>query len=203
MEHRKRTILQPPDRRLQLLNAATWVFARRGYRHTGVSEIIARAGVARGTFYLYFESKHQIFLAILSAFHDQVAEALDRMAAHPATPADARRSLAADCTGWLQLFAAHRDAAIVVLREAPAIDARFEQSLLELRQTSLDHFAARFRHLQALRLASAEPSPELLARLQLGMFDEVIDTYVLRESDADLDAIAESLAAFIWKAISR
>ena len=125
------------------------------------------------------------------------------MAANPATPADARRSLAADCSGWLQLFAAHRDAAIVVLREAPAIDARFEQSLLELRQTSLDHFAARFRDLQALRLASAELSPELLARLQLGMFDEVINTYVLRESDADLDAIAESLAAFIWKRISR
>ncbi len=202
MTPRKRTVLQPADRRLQLLNAATWVFARRGYRHTGVSEIITRAGVARGTFYLYFESKHQIFLAVLSAFHDQVAEALDRMAAHPA-PVDARRSLAADCTSWLQLFAAHRDAAIVVLREAPAIDPRFEQSLLELRQTALDHFAARFRHLQELRLAGAEPSAELLARLQLGMFDELINTYVLRQSDADLDAIAESLAAFIWNAISR
>ena len=201
--NRKRSVLQPADRRLQLLGAATWIFARRGYRHTGVSEIIARAGVARGTFYLYFESKHQIFLAILSAFHDQVAEALDRMAAHPVTLADARRSLAADCTGWLQLFAAHRDGAIIVLREAPAIDPRFEQSLLELRQTALDHFAARFRHLQEAGLAGGAPSPELLARLQLGMFDEVINTYVLRESDADLDAIAESLAAFIWSAISR
>ena len=59
------TPLLPDQRRQQLLEAATWVFARKGYRRAGISDIIARAGVARGTFYLYFDSKEQVFLAIV------------------------------------------------------------------------------------------------------------------------------------------
>jgi hypothetical protein len=34
------------------------------------------------------------------------------------------------------------------------------------------------------------------------MFDEIVNTYVLRETDTDLHAIAEHLAAFIWNGIS-
>ena len=204
----KRTLLQPEERRQQLLEAATWVFARRGYRHTGVSDIIARAAVARGTFYLYFESKHQIFLAVVSAFHDQVAEALDRMdaeaieqiddAAEAARADGARAVIAASFKRWLEFFAAHRDATTVVLREASSIDPRFEQGFLELRQSALDHFAERLRRLQALGLVNAVLSPEFVARLQLGMFDELINTFVLRETDADLGAVADQLAACVW-----
>jgi AcrR family transcriptional regulator len=62
---RRRTSLPPDRRRHQLLEAATWVFARKGYRRAGVSDIIARARVARGTFYLYLDSKEQVFLAIV------------------------------------------------------------------------------------------------------------------------------------------
>jgi AcrR family transcriptional regulator len=204
----KRTVLQPEERRQQLLQAATWVFARRGYRLTGVSDIIARAGVARGTFYLYFESKHQIFLAVVSAFHDQVAEALDRIdaeglgqseeAGEAARAEGARAMIAASFKRWLEFFAAHRDATAVVLREASSIDPRFEQGFLELRQSALDHFAARLRRLQSLGLVNQDLSPEFVARLQLGMFDELINTFVLRDTGADLGAVAEQLAAFMW-----
>ncbi len=201
---KRRTLLKPEDRRLQLLDAATWVFARRGYRNAGVSDIIARAGVARGTFYLYFESKHQIFLAVVSAFHDQVAEALEQVdeAAEGAKALGAQVVLAAGFKRWLEFFAAHRDAATVALREASSIDPRFDQAFLELRQSALDHFAQRFSRLQDLGLANAALSPDLVARLQLGMFDELINTFVLRESDADLGTVADRLAAFIWNGIS-
>jgi AcrR family transcriptional regulator len=212
---RKRTVLSPENRRIQLLHAATRVFAQRGYRHTGVSDIIARAGVARGTFYLYFESKHQVFLAVVSAFHDQIAEALidaradsdalERLAAVPKTEAasEARATIASSLRRWLEFFAANRDATTVVLREASSIDPRFEQSFLELRQSALDHFAARFRQLQELELVNPALSPEFVARLQLGMLDELINTFVLREADVDLGAIADQLAAFIWNGISQ
>ena len=210
---KRRTVLPPEERRQQLLDAATWVFARRGYRHTGVSDIIARASVARGTFYLYFESKHQIFLAVVSAFHDRVAEALEQMdaealeqiedAGEAARAEGTRAVIAASFKRWLEFFAAHRDATTVVLREASSIDPRFEQGFLELRQSALDAFAARLRRLQALGLVNAVLSPEFVARLQLGMFDELINTFVLRETDADLGAVAEQLAAFMWDGIRR
>ena len=66
--------MNPEDRKAAILKAATTCFAEKGYHATGVSDIIDKAGIARGTFYLYFKSKHEIFQYIL----DEFIEHLDR-----------------------------------------------------------------------------------------------------------------------------
>jgi len=43
------------ERRQQILSVAREAFAKRGYHQTTIDDIVALAGVARGTFYLYFE----------------------------------------------------------------------------------------------------------------------------------------------------
>jgi AcrR family transcriptional regulator len=53
-----------PDRREEILAASRIVFAQKGYEAATVSEIVGRAGVAQGTFYLYFPSKLSILLAL-------------------------------------------------------------------------------------------------------------------------------------------
>ena len=60
------------SRSAQILKAARVVFARRGYHAAGVSDIVEEAGVARGTFYNYFESKRAVFQAVLIALMDEV-----------------------------------------------------------------------------------------------------------------------------------
>src|SRR5215468_1515560 len=50
-------------RRRAILEAARSVFARQGYAGTVVEDIAAHAGIGKGTLYLYFPSKEQIFLA--------------------------------------------------------------------------------------------------------------------------------------------
>ena len=52
-------------RREQILRVATAVFADKGYHKASISHIIEHAGIARGTFYLYFSSKHSVLEAIL------------------------------------------------------------------------------------------------------------------------------------------
>ena len=47
--------------RAQLVAAAAEVFAEKRYLGTNIADIVARAGVAHGTFYRYFDSKEQIF----------------------------------------------------------------------------------------------------------------------------------------------
>ena len=49
------------ERRAALLSTARQVFAQHGYHSTSIDDLIDAAGVARGTFYLYFESKRAIF----------------------------------------------------------------------------------------------------------------------------------------------
>ena len=201
---RRRTLLAPDERRRQLLEAATWVFARKGYRNAQISDVIARAGVARGTFYLYFKSKEQIFLAIVEDFHDQIKTALtdrDAGAAVGHSTASPRAMLTASARRWIEFFAAHRDTTTVVLREASSIDPRFEQGFEDLRGSAAAFFAARLKRLQDAGLANRSIEPEFFARLQLGMFDELLNRYVLRESTVDVDALAGQLAEFEWNGI--
>jgi len=75
--------------REKLLGAAEIEFGEKGFHDGAVSGITYRAGVALGTFYTYFESKEEIFHALVSYMShrtrdwiaERVADAPDRMAA--------------------------------------------------------------------------------------------------------------------------
>ena len=53
------------QRRRAILDAARKVFAQQGYASTVVEDIAKQADIAKGTLYLYFASKEQIYLAAL------------------------------------------------------------------------------------------------------------------------------------------
>ena len=53
-------MLKKGERRKQeLLNVAYKMFITKGYENTSIDDIIAEAGIAKGTYYYYFESKEQ------------------------------------------------------------------------------------------------------------------------------------------------
>ena len=54
----------PPDRFQDLIEAATRVFLAQGYRRTQMGDVAAPLGVAKGTLYLYVESKEALFDAV-------------------------------------------------------------------------------------------------------------------------------------------
>jgi TetR/AcrR family fatty acid metabolism transcriptional regulator len=195
--------MAPDDRRCHLLDAAIWVFARKGYRNTSITDIVTRAEVARGTCYLYFDGKEEIFLAIVEKFHGQVKRAFEALdAAAVAVHGDGPRAvLEAGFKQWLEFFAAHRDVTRVVLREAGTIDPRFDQPFIQLRQAALTRFSARFRKFQELGFARPSIDPDLAASFQLGMFDELLNRFVLRDDHADINHLAAQLADFEWNGI--
>ena len=198
-----RLVLSPDARRQQLLTAATAVFATRGYRAAGISDIVSAAGVARGTFYLYFESKAQIFLAIADDFYDRLELAIEQGGTLPATSggADGRSLLQASFRRWFEFFHRHRLAATVMLKEAPAIDPRFDRGIAELRQSAYTHFAERFRRFQQLGLVRPSLSPDLVAHLQVGMFEELVKAFVLSVDHPDIDGLADQIADFEWNGV--
>src|SRR6202008_4323705 len=78
----------------KLLEAAAQEFGERGYHEAAITGITSRAGVALGTFYTYFESKEELFRALVRdmsrATRQHVAEAVrgapDRLAAEGGGP---------------------------------------------------------------------------------------------------------------------
>jgi TetR/AcrR family transcriptional regulator len=49
----------------ELLNAALDLFVEKGFSATRVEEVAARAGVSKGTLFLYFQSKEDLFKAVV------------------------------------------------------------------------------------------------------------------------------------------
>ncbi|MBM7601436.1 AcrR family transcriptional regulator [Virgibacillus halotolerans] len=60
------------ERYKEILTAARSVLAEKGFDETKVSEIVQRAGVAKGTFYLYFPSKLDLVLALIREMRENI-----------------------------------------------------------------------------------------------------------------------------------
>ena len=69
---------KPPEVRLEeLMGAAEALFLEKGVDATTISEITEAAGVAKGTFYVYFPSKQEMLAALAERYVGQFVQALD------------------------------------------------------------------------------------------------------------------------------
>ena len=63
--HAPRWERRKESRPAELLAAALELFVERGYAATRLDDIASRAGVSKGTLYLYFSNKHELFEALV------------------------------------------------------------------------------------------------------------------------------------------
>jgi AcrR family transcriptional regulator len=65
------------EREQQILREAARIFATKGYHAASVTEIVESSGVARGTFYNYFQSKEDVFLRLIDVYFEQLTQILE------------------------------------------------------------------------------------------------------------------------------
>lgn len=65
------------QRRDEILAAAFEEFAAKGYADARLDDVARRAGVAKGTLYLYFKSKERLFCAVLRSFVHHVFKQIE------------------------------------------------------------------------------------------------------------------------------
>jgi AcrR family transcriptional regulator len=75
--------VDPALRKQAILEAALTVFAERGYEAARLDDVAARAGVAKGTLYLYFKDKEALFEELLQGAVSPVLEGLSALASAP------------------------------------------------------------------------------------------------------------------------
>ena len=61
------------DRKAQILDAARAVFDEKGVENATISDVVRRAGVAQGTFYLYFGSKRDAVIELARRPMEEIA----------------------------------------------------------------------------------------------------------------------------------
>lgn len=68
-----------PNKKSQIIDAATLVFARKGFAGTIMAQVADAAGTGKGTLYEYFKSKEDLFFAV---FERVIAEASAHVTSH-------------------------------------------------------------------------------------------------------------------------
>ncbi len=64
------------DKKTELLRCAKILFSEQGFKKTNVSQITEMAGVATGTFYLYYPSKESLFMEIYMEENEKLKRAI-------------------------------------------------------------------------------------------------------------------------------
>ncbi|WP_096187075.1 TetR/AcrR family transcriptional regulator [Evansella halocellulosilytica] len=73
----------PEERKNDILNAAEMLFITKGYAKTTINDILTDVGIAKGTFYYYFQSKEQLMDVIVERFIDAGVKAAKGIAENP------------------------------------------------------------------------------------------------------------------------
>lgn len=58
----------PEERRNEILDAAEFLFTTKGYSNTTINDILKKVGIAKGTFYHYFQSKEEVMDEVVMRF---------------------------------------------------------------------------------------------------------------------------------------
>jgi AcrR family transcriptional regulator len=73
-ENTTRRLMQRDERQAQILAAAATAFARGGFAATSMDDVAAEAGITRLIVYRHFDSKEDLYRAVLTKVTDQLAE---------------------------------------------------------------------------------------------------------------------------------
>ncbi|HXS65926.1 MAG TPA: TetR/AcrR family transcriptional regulator [Streptosporangiaceae bacterium] len=89
-------------RRTAILDAALRVFGQYGYRRASMEDIAREAGIGKGTIYLSFASKDEVFLALSQSLSQRMLDDAEAARQQPDPIAD---KLAAVCAAWFGTYA--------------------------------------------------------------------------------------------------
>jgi len=125
---KQRATRRRSERRGQILAAARKVFSLKGYHASAVADILGEAGIARGTFYLYFPSKRAVFEVLLDEMFTQIRGALRRVRIG-ADEDPALIQMYGNVRRIIEVLESNRELTIILLREAVGLDADFDHKL--------------------------------------------------------------------------
>lgn len=183
-------------RRAEIIDAARTVFARRGFAHGIIDEIAKEAGIAKGTVYLYFHSKTEIYRAVLD--HDM--KLLKK---------ETREQI--DAAATLK----EKIGAFILARMKNAEERKEFFRIMDSGQQNLSMTRSQYREflgepVQRLAAAIKEASrrgeiqpvyPEKAAWIIADMTRGTIQRRLLGQSSGSLRTESEFLSSFIWAAL--
>ena len=175
--------------RQKLLDAAEAIFGERGYERASITEITQRAGVAQGSFYVYFPDKQTIFEELVRGLSQRLRRATTEATQGLTNRNDIER---AGFRAFFDFIGRHRGLYRIV-RQAEFVDEALFRWYYE-----------RFAEGYAAGLKAAmdagqirEMDPEVMAYCIMGMGDFLGMRWVLWQDESLPDAVFEQAFEFM------
>ncbi|MFP4198655.1 MAG: TetR/AcrR family transcriptional regulator [Halanaerobium sp.] len=187
-------------RKEEIMDEAIKIIASKGYHKTHVADIVEAVGIAKGTFYLYFNSKKDLFLALIKKYQDIFENRfdIDKVADQSY---DLKSFLAAFLSEVIEINFEYRDLTIIILREAVTVDNDFNEEYKKMSQQRFKHLKSLFKYLQAKKYLKFDDF-NFFACVFTGILDSMImKRLVLNEEELNQDQITEKAADYLSRAL--
>lgn len=187
-------------RRAQVLRHAKRIFARKGYHRTNVADIISRARIARGTFYLYFQNKKDLFEELLEQVLTELASRILRLRVGPESP-DPVEQLRANLRRVVTYVLDERELTDILLNHSTGFDRDLDEKILSF----YDRIAALIQRSLDLGIEMhlvRQSDTRAIAYCILGAIKEVVGL-LSRSAAADTDKLVEEVLDFGLRGVAR
>jgi AcrR family transcriptional regulator len=176
--------------RQALLDAAEEVFGRYSYDRASISEITRKAGVAQGTFYVYFQDKRSAFVQLVRDLN----RGLRRHIAVAIEGIDDRIEMERiGLKAFFEFTSRHR-ALYKVVREAEFVDAEIYRWHY---QTLAQAYARGLAGAMEDGQIRSDIAPETLAWMLMGISELLGSRWVILEHEPPPDHVIDEVIAFI------
>ena len=186
------------ERRRQLLDAAVQVFGKKGYHETQISDIIKKASVARGTFYLYFTSKREIFAALMEELFEQVSSQVKSL------PREAVDQIPSQLLGNIErittLLLDNPLLTRLLFAEAMGLDKELDTQLKRFYTQILNYIQRGLKQGQEMKFVRDGDVPTMSIAL-LGSFKEIFYQNLLGTEKIKRDTLLSEYFQFVVSAI--
>lgn len=162
--------------RQRLMNAAVEVIAQKGLAGCQVRDVVKRARVSIGTFYVYFEDKRDVFLKILEENNDLLRQALEERMSQARTVRDLGEALRVIYGGYFDFVDAHPKLFLCFFRSGAYVERGFGELVNRM---------------------MLEAAADTRRRLEIG-----IEAGFVRE-DLDLDTLAHAISGMLVEVAHR
>lgn len=193
----ERALAKREERRRGILDASRRIFAQRGYHKTKVSDILRECGIARGTFYLYFDSKENVFRELLDELLTELRSSIAGVnTSDDAPPFEAQ--LTQIVHRILHKVVENRSLTTIVLREAVGLDQEVDARLQRFYRGIHEYLVYSLNNGKKLGLLRPAVDVDVAASCIVGSIRQVIEQVVISspDEDPDVDALAQGLLDF-------
>jgi TetR/AcrR family fatty acid metabolism transcriptional regulator len=185
----------------RIIDAATKVFAKKGFYNSKVSEIAHEAGIADGTIYIYFNHKDDI---LISLFEEKMKEVLDNMKKQISLESDPLKKIEKFALVHLKLIQDNKDIAEIIqveLRQSSKFMKNYHNTKFFEYLDLIGHIIQEGKEKGLVR---EDILPGIAKRAFFGALDEMSRFWVLsKRPKYDIETASRQISSFFINGIKK